>query len=116
MAKGYSARHGFASQDKKQLQMQKLLQATEDMKKAQAEVEAESFTATAGGGAVTVTANGKKVLTAIEISRDAVNPDDVEMLQDLVLSAANEALRQAEEAMDGRMDNLADLLNLGIKL
>ena len=122
MAKNYSPRRGFPAgpavrgKDPQRAQMQKLIQATEDMKKAQEEVEERSFTATAGGGVVTAVASGKKLLTSIEIKKEAVNPDDVEMLQDLILTAANEALRQAEDAMDSRMDNLANMLNLGIKL
>ena len=84
---------------------------------AEEEVEAKTFTSSAGGGVVTAVASGKKELVSITIKPEAVDPEDVEMLQDLVVSAANEALRQAGEAMDQAMDNvtggLASNLNLG---
>ena len=60
-----------------------------------------------------MTVSGKKELTKITIDPDAVDPDDVEMLQDMVLSAANEALRQADEAMNGRMNALTNSMGLG---
>ena len=60
-----------------------------------------------------VTVSGKKEITAIKIEKEAVDPDDVEMLQDLVISAVNEALRQAGEAMDNGMNALSSGMNLG---
>ena len=71
-------------------QAQKLQQ---QMMKVQEEVEAREFTASAGGGAVSVTVNGKKEVLSLAIKHEAVDPDDVEMLQDMVLAAVNEALR-----------------------
>ena len=65
-----------------------------------------------GGGAVQATVSGKKQLTALAIQPDAVDPADVEMLQDLVISAVNEALRQAEEAMESAMGALTGGLNI----
>ena len=98
MAKGYSARRGFsngAGQAAQQMQMQqKLMQMQQEMAKAQQEVEEATFTASVGGGAVSAAANGKKEITALTIKPEAVDPEDVEMLQDLVISAVNEALRQ----------------------
>lgn len=117
---GYSARRGFSSGSMKttgaQRQaevQQKVAQMQEAMNAAQEEVEARTFTASVGGGAVEAVASGKKELVSITIKPEAVDPEDVEMLQDLVVSAANEALRQAGDAMDQAMDNITGGLNLG---
>ena len=61
------------------------------------ELQEKQYTATAGGGAVSVTVSGKKEVVAVKISPEAVDPDDVEMLEDLIMAATNEALRQIEE-------------------
>ena len=117
---GYSARRGFSSGSMKttgaQRQaevQQKITQMQEAMNAAQEEVEAKTFTASAGGGAVEAIASGKKELVSIRIKPEAVDPEDVEMLQDLVVSAANEALRQAGDAMDKAMDGVTGGLDLG---
>ncbi len=117
---GYSARRGFSSGNLKatgaQRQaavQQQIAQMQEAMNAAQTEVENRSFTASVGGGAVEAVANGKKELTALTIKPEAVDPEDVEMLQDLVVSAVNEALRQAGDAMDKAMDSITGGLNLG---
>ena len=116
MAKGYSARRGFsngAGQAAQQMQMQqKLMQMQQEMAKAQQEVEEATFTASVGGGAVSAAANGKKEITALTIKPEAVDPEDVEMLQDLVISAVNEALRQADDAMSSRMNSFTSGLNI----
>lgn len=83
------------------------------MNSAQEEVEARSFTASVGGGTVQAVANGKKEILSVSIKPEAVDPDDVEMLQDLVVSAVNEALRQAGDAMEQAMDGITGGLNLG---
>ena len=75
----------------------------EEMQRAQEELADLEVSASSGGGMVTVTANGKQEVLAIEIKPDAVDPDDVEMLEDLVLAAVNEALRQASEAASEHM-------------
>ena len=103
MAKGYSARGGFSgggSAMRQQQMQQKLLKMQQDMAAAQEAVENASFTASVGGGVVQATVSGKKELTALTVKPEAVDPEDVEMLQDLVISAVNEALRQADEAMN----------------
>ena len=69
-----------------------------DMEKSQEELSLKEFEATAGGGAVYVKVTGNKVLKEIKIKEDVVDPDDVEMLQDLILTATNEALRKVDEA------------------
>ena len=116
MAKGYSARRGFsngAGQAAQRMQMQqKLMQMQQEMAKAQQEVEEATFTASVGGGAVSAAANGKKEITALTIKPEAVDPEDVEMLQDLVISAVNEALRQADDAMSSRMNSFTSGLNI----
>ena len=117
---GYSARRGFSSgsmkatgaQRQAEIQ-QKVAQMQEAMNAAQTEVENRSFTASVGGGAVEAVASGKKELVSLSIKPEAVDPEDVEMLQDMVVSAVNEALRQAGDAMDKAMDSITGGLNLG---
>lgn len=116
---GYSARRGFTSGSMKptgaQRQMevqQKIAQMQEEMAAAQAAVEAQEFSASVGGGAVSAKVNGKKEVLAVTIQPEAVDPEDVEMLQDLVVSAVNEALRQAGEAMETGMSGLTGGLDL----
>ena len=84
-------------------QAQKLQQ---QMLKVQEEVEAREFSASAGGGMVSVTVNGKKEILGLEIKPEAVDPDDIEMLQDMILAAANEALREAGETVEREMGKL----------
>lgn len=117
---GYSARRGFSSGGMKttgaqrQAEMQqKLVQMQEAMTSAQEAVEARTFSASVGGGAVAASVNGKKEVLSVTIKPEAVDPEDVEMLQDLVVSAVNEALRQAGEAMDASMGSVTGGLNLG---
>ena len=88
-------------------------QVQEQMNAAQEAVEATEFTASVGGGVVEARVNGKKEVLAVTIKPEAVDPEDVEMLQDLVVSAVNEALRQAGEAMDQSMNSVTGGLNLG---
>ena len=68
------------------------------MEEGQKELEAKEFTAAAGGGAVEVTVTGKKEIVRVKLSEEVVDPEDVEMLQDLIVAAANEALRMADAA------------------
>jgi DNA-binding YbaB/EbfC family protein len=115
---GYSARRGFTngkvSGAQRQMELQQKLQEMQDqMNAAQEAVEAQEFTASVGGGVVEAKVNGKKEVVAINIKPEAVDPEDVEMLQDMVVSAVNEALRQAGEAMDKSMSGVTGGLNLG---
>ena len=73
------------------------------MEEAQAQLEEAEMTGTAGGGVVEVTVSGKKEITKIKIDPEAVDPDDVEMLEDLVMAAANEALRKVDEVSQASM-------------
>ena len=68
------------------------------MEEGQKELEVQEFVAAAGGGAVEVAGNGKKEFLRVKLSEEVVDPEDIEMLQDLIVAAANEALRKAEEA------------------
>ena len=118
---GYSARRGFSSGSMKptgaQRQaevQQRIAQMQEAMSAAQEAVEAQVFNASVGGGAVEVSVNGKKEVQSIQIQKDAVDPEDVEMLQDMLVSAVNEALRQADEAMEKSMDGVTGGLNLNL--
>ena len=76
------------------------------MEEATKELEAKEYTASSGGGAVTVSVSGKKEVTAVKIAPEAVDPDDVEMLQDMIMAAANEAFRQMEEDSGNTMAKL----------
>ena len=69
------------------------------MEEGQKELETKEFTAASGGGAVEVTVNGKKEILSVKLSEEVVDPEDVEMLQDLIVAAANEALRKAMRQM-----------------
>ena len=115
---GYSARRGFtngkASGAARQAELQqKIAQMQEQMNATQEAVEAQEFTASVGGGVVEARVNGKKEVLSINIKPEAVDPEDVEMLQDLVVSAVNEALRQAGDAMEQGMAGVTGNLNLG---
>lgn len=81
-------------------QVQKMQKQMEEQQKA---LEESEFSATAGGGAVQVTVSGKKVLTKVTLDPDAVDPDDVEMLEDLIMVAVNDAMKQVDEANSSSM-------------
>ena len=115
---GYSARRGFTngkiSGAQRQAEVQaRIQQMQEQMNAAQEAVKAREFTASVGGGAVEARVNGKKEVLSVTIKPEAVDPEDVEMLQDLVVSAVNEALRQAGEAMNKGIEQVTGGLNLG---
>ena len=82
------------------------------MEEMQKEVEATEFEASVGGGAISVRVNGKKEVLGINIKPEVVDPDDVEMLEDLVLSAVNEALRKADEETANKMGKLTGGLKM----
>ena len=92
--------------------MQRMQKMQEEMTRAQAELEEKVYHVSAGGGNIEVEINGKKEITAVTLKPEVVDPEDVEMLQDLVISAVNEALRQAEEAMESAMGALTGGLNI----
>ena len=93
-------------------QMAQMQAMQREMDKVQEEIEQMETTATSGGGAVTVTVTGKKEIKDIQIQPEACDPDDVEMLQDLIMAAANEALRQMEEISQNEMNKFTSGLGL----
>lgn len=93
---------GFGGMNINQLMKEaKKMQA--DMEKSQEELGAKTFEATAGGGAVYVKVNGNKVIQEIKIQKEAVDPDDVDMLQDLIITCTNEALRKVDNAQAAQL-------------
>ena len=113
MAKGFNSRGmggmGGGNMNNMIRQAQKMQQ---DMMKAQEELESKTYEAGAGGGVVSATVSGKKELLSVTIDPEAVDPDDVEMLQDLIVAAVNEALRKASEDAASQMSRLTGGLNL----
>ncbi len=103
MAKGGFSGFGGGNINNLMKQAQRM---QKDMEKMKAELQDKEVEATAGGGAIRVVATGKKQIKEILINRDVVDPDDVEMLQDLVLAAVNEALRMADEMVNGEMSKV----------
>ncbi|WP_426450041.1 YbaB/EbfC family nucleoid-associated protein [Paenibacillus sp. S-38] len=92
--------------------MKQVKKMQEQMLKAQEDLANRTFEGTAGGGVVSVTVNGHKKLTAVTIKPEAVDPDDVEMLQDLVLTAVNDAMTKAEETAGKEMSKLTGGMNI----
>ena len=84
------------------------------MEESQKELEVKEFTAKSGGGAVEATVTGSKVLKNLVISPDAVDPDDVEMLQDMIVAAVNEAMKQADEASNAMLGKMSGGLGGGL--
>lgn len=84
----------------------------DDMEAASKDLETKEYKATAGGGAVKVTVTGKMELTNVEISPEVVDPEDVEMLSDLVMAAANEAIRAAAKEKEDKMETISGGLNI----
>ena len=117
MAKGYSAKRGFSNggglSARQAAMQQQIVKMQEDMAQRQQAVEEKSFTVSVGGGAVSATVSGKKQLTALTIKPEVLDPEDVETLQDMVISAVNEAIHQADEAMESSMNALTNAFNLG---
>ena len=84
----------------------------EDMARVQAELDAREYTATAGGGAVTAVVDGKHMLKSLQIKPEVVDPEDVEMLADLVTAAVNEAVRQAADTAEAEMGKVTGGMNM----
>lgn len=111
MAKGgFRGMPGGMNQAAMMKQAQKMQQ---EMLRMQEEMENKTYTAAAGGGMVTATVNGKHTLVGLEINPEAVDTDDVEMLQDMVIAAVNEAMRTADSDAANSMSRLTGGLNLG---
>lgn len=88
---------GFGGMNMNNL-MKQAKKMQEDMEKSQAELASKDFEATACGGAISVKVSGEKIIKEIKIQKDVVDPDDVEMLEDLILTCVNEALRKVDSA------------------
>lgn len=97
---GYPGMGGGMNMNNMMKQVQKMQKQMEEQQKA---LEESEFTATAGGGAVEVTMTGKKVLTKVTLDPDAVDPDDVEMLEDLIMVAVNDAMKKVDDANSASM-------------
>ena len=111
MAKGgYKGGFGGMNQAAMIKQAQKMQQ---EMLRVQQEMEQKSYSAASGGGMVKATVSGKRELLSLEIKPEAVDPEDVEMLQDMIVAAVNEALRTAENDASAGMSKLTGGLNLG---
>lgn len=116
MAKKPPYRGGFGGPNMNQQAnlMRQAQKMQEDLLKAQQELENSNFTAKAGGGVVTATVNGKHELVSIEIAPEAVDPDDVEMLQDLIVAAVNAASKMVDDASTESMSKISGSLGLGL--
>ena len=101
--KKHNPNKGMGNMQKQMAQMQAVQRKMEEL---QEEINEKETTATSGGGAVAVTVNGKKQITSIEIKEEVVDPEDVEMLQDLIITAVNEAMRQMDEISSTEMGKL----------
>ena len=111
MAKGgFRGMPGGMNQAAMMKQVQKMQQ---DMLRMQEEMERKTYTATTGGGMVKAEVNGKHEIVSLEINPEAVDPDDVEMLQDMVIAAVNEAMRNADSDAANSMSQMTGGLNLG---
>ncbi len=95
-----------------QKQLQQVQAMQRQMEQLQAELEEKEITTTSGGGVVSVTMNGKKEIVNLTLDKDVVDPDDVEMLQDLIVAAVNEGIRQVEETANNEMGKITGGLNI----
>ena len=92
--------------------MKQIQKMQEDMQNTQAEIENTEFTTSSGGGAVEVTVNGSHEVKSIHIKPEVVDPDDVEMLEDMLIAALNEAMRKASDTMEREMNKIAGGMNI----
>ncbi|RPF51174.1 YbaB/EbfC family nucleoid-associated protein [Aquisalibacillus elongatus] len=100
---------GMGNMNNMMKEMQKM---QKKMMKAQEELHEMTFEATAGGGMVKVVANGKKEITDVEINEEVVDPDDVDMLQDLILAATNDVLGQVDQTTNDKMGKFTQGMNI----
>lgn len=116
MAKGFNSRGGFGGMGggMNMNMMKQVQKMQQDMAKMQEELANKTYTAAAGGGVVSAEVNGQHEVVSITIDPEAVDPDDVEMLQDMVAAAVNEAMRTAEADAANSMKGITGGLGLGI--
>lgn len=98
--------------DDMQKQLKQMQAMQREMEQSQAELAEREFTSTAGGGAVEVVINGNKEITKLNIDKDVVDPDDVEMLQDLLIAAVNEGMRQVDAVVEQEMSKITGGLGI----
>lgn len=113
MAKGRGGFGGGMPGNMNQL-MKQAQRMQAQLEEKQAQIQTMEFEASAGGGVVSVTVNGRKELTKVQIDPDAVDPDDVEMLQDLILAACNEALKKCEQETQSQISSVTGGLGGGM--
>ncbi len=92
--------------------MMRIQKMQEDMQRVQEEVENSEFSASAGGGAVEVTVTGKHEITSIKMKPEVVDPEDIDMLEDLLMASLNEAIRKANDTMEQTMNGVTGGLNI----
>ena len=102
---------GFGGMNMNNL-MKQAKKMQEEMQKSQEELSSKEFDSTAGGGAISVKVTGEKVIKEIKIKPDVVDPDDVEMLEDLILTCVNEALRKVDDAQSSQMSKMTGGMNI----
>jgi hypothetical protein len=114
MAKGFNSRGMRMGNGGVNMNMIRQAQKlSEDMQKSSAAMDAREYSAQSGGGAVSVTITGKHEVKSLTIAPEAVNPEDVELLQDMILAALNEANRKADEDRQAAMSKLTGSMNVG---
>lgn len=106
------ARGGFPGGANMNNMMKQVKKMQEQMEKAQQEIEEREFESTSGGGVVSATVNGKKEVLAIKIDPDVIDPEDNEMLEDLIIAAINDAMKKADEYSGETMGKLTGGLNI----
>ena len=109
MRAGKKPKTGGGSMQQQLKQVQAMQREREE---AQAHLGEKEVTTTAGGGAVEVTVNGNKELTALKLDKDVIDPEDPEMLQDLIIAAVNEGMRQVDELVEEQMRGITGGLNI----
>ena len=113
MAKGFNGRGGFGGMGGMNMNMMKQVQKMQqDMARMQEELAERTYTAAAGGGVVSAQVNGRHEVVSVTIDPEAVDPEDVEMLQDMVVAAVNEAMRQADADAASSMKSVTGGLGL----
>ena len=112
MAKGFGGRGGMGGMGMNANMLKQAQKMQQDMMRMQQELQEKEYEAAAGGGVVSATVNGRHELKALVIDPEAVDPDDVEMLQDMIVAAVNEALRAAENDAASTMQKLTGGLGL----
>ena len=112
MGKGMRAGKRKTGGGDMQKQLKQMQAMQREMEQSQAELAEREFTSTAGGGAVEVVINGNKEITKLNIDKDVVDPDDVEMLQDLLIAAVNEGMRQVDAVVEQEMSKITGGLGI----